>query len=186
MKIFGLDCSYHRTGWAEMDGCNLIDYGCIIPPDEYKKVTFKDTKFSKFLHWYSNVIKFLVKDFEPEVIAMEDINIRFLSTGKALQQIQAAAKIGIVSGTDKLKSIRLIHNSTIKSVFGIKTHKDQISKEINTLSKIHKIKTVKIQSVLAINKKFHLDLPFEQNDEADAISICYTALKKELEDGIEE
>jgi len=185
MIVFGIDASYRRTGWAVMDGGKLIDYGSIKPPSRYDKVTFKDPLFSEYLHWYSKTIEFLVADANPSVVAMEDINIRFLASGKVLQQMQAAAKIGVINTNickliKNFTGIMLIHNTTIKSQLGIIYRKKDLPKKIVEKAKECKIPAVKLQMIDIVNSEFGINLGYWQQDEADAIGICMVARKKAL------
>jgi Holliday junction resolvasome RuvABC endonuclease subunit len=173
--MLGLDISYHRTGWAVTKGFELIGYGHLVPPTQFKKVTFKDADFSDVLHWYMKEILGVCKAANPHFVAMEDLNVRFVNTAKVMMQIQAAAKIGVVSFG---ASVNMINNKTVKSFWGVETRKKSIPKEIHDLAMKHKQKPVKIQMVDKVNRMFGLDLTYEENDEADAIGLCLTLLKE--------
>jgi len=189
-KIYiGIDTSFHKTGWAVMKGFNILDYGNIIPPKEFKKVKASDIEFSQFLLWYSKQIQKIVVDIfnkyhQIDYVVLEDLNVEFVRVAKAMIQVFSAARIGILMGYN-FANISTIHNRTVKAMFEIPMGK-QMSKYLKTHSgvkdraKLEKLRPDKILMVDRINKmyNYNTELTYDDNDIADAIALCITKMIK--------
>lgn len=177
--VLGLDVSFHRTGWAVTRGMKLLEYGFISPPEIFKKTTWKSDEFPMALEWLrfeiANLTKHMRRKHNIEIAAIEELNIRHVNIIKILMQIQASVKIGVLNGYDMI-DIDRVSNLAVKGFLGVPNRKKDIPKEINKLSLQLKKKPVKIMTIDKINKLYNLDLNYNQDDEADAIGLCVTAL----------
>jgi Holliday junction resolvasome RuvABC endonuclease subunit len=184
--VMGLDVSKERTGWAIISGMKCHAIGCIHCPKVWQKTKHNDPEFNDLLFWYEKQIEYLIKRYlktglELKCIAMEDLNIQYAKTAKVMLQFQAAARLGVMRGSEEALPIELIHNQTVKSAFKIRVDKKDIGyQDIIMVAKSHKVKEVKILMVDAINGIFDLKLDYSQNDEADAIALAYTAILKRI------
>ena len=185
--VLGLDLSFHRTGWAVTKGMQLMEYGIITPPDIFKKITWKDKEFPWALEWLkdetSSLTKKLTDKYGITVAAIEELNIRYVNIIKIIMQIQAAFKLGLIAGNPTI-DIDRISNKSVKGFLGLPNFKKDYPTGINgkakELKKKYKkeIKPIKILAIDKINKLYGLKLEYNQDDEADAIGLCITALYK--------
>lgn len=183
--VLGLDTSFHRTGWAITRGMELLDYGFISPPDIFKNTTWKSEEFPVALEWLRSEIATLTlqtrKKYGCDLVAFEDLNIRHVNILKILMQIQAAVKIGVLNGYDLMEMDRM-SNLAVKGFLGVPNRKKDYPKEVTKMARELKLKPVKIMTVDAVNRLYGLDLTYYQDDEADAIGLCITALYKRGQD----
>lgn len=189
--VFSLDTSKERTGWCLMKGFKVIHYGHICPPKEFKDTTYNDSTWASFLYWYMrrvrSVMAFCGSNHKLSFTVLEDLNIRFGGDSrKVLQEVQAAAKIGVVS-FDKEIPLNPIHNATAKARMGVAgIKKKDFTEENKALAKEWKQKKViKIYMIKAINEKFGLNLKYNQDDEADAIALA-NAMMVDIEKWLKE
>lgn len=176
IKVLGFDVSYRRTAWALLNGMEYVEHGVIELGDEYKKVTFKDAKFSQAISAISATTEMVCKSLKPDFVVLEDMNIRFLNSGKVLMQAGAAVKVGIVRANSN-QVIHLINNKTIKSFFGIPSRNKDFPKDVVSLSNNINIPPWKIMIVDIVNEMYDLNFNYEENDEADAISLALTEVR---------
>ena len=185
-KIFSLDISQERTGWAFLHGSLVMGCGNIKRSDYFDKdaVTFNSPEFGNMLASYSKVVWDVFEQCihnygEPDYFVVEDLNIRYIKAAKSLLQFQAAAKIAISQATSGSTDIYMINNQTVKAFMGVRTLKSNMLPRIKELAKLFKQKEVKILMVDEVNRKYpFLSLRYEQNDEADAIAQALTFYKK--------
>jgi Holliday junction resolvasome RuvABC endonuclease subunit len=182
MVAISFDISVTRTGWTALKGMNVILYGAIEIPEKYKKLTHKQPEFGELLHWYTQEIESIVRKVYTitkriDIAVVEDLNVRFVPMGKAIMQVHGAVKIGIIMGC-ALTKIIAVNNKTVKSLFEIIDRKKLIPEEIVAKAKAEKVKPVKVQMVDVINRMYpHMNLSYQENDEADAVALAITALK---------
>ncbi|MDD1468529.1 hypothetical protein MEO43_25380 [Dolichospermum sp. ST_sed5] len=185
-KIFSLDISQERTGWAYLEDDKVQDYGAITRENYFDKdaVTFNSSEFGNMLAAYCQkvwqVFETCVSEFgEPSHFVVEDLNIRYIKAAKSLLQFQAAAKIAISQNTAGTTEIHMINNQTVKAFMGVRTLKKNMTKEVKALAKFHKVKEVKILMVDRIAELYpETNLHYKENDEADAIAQAYTFYHK--------
>jgi Holliday junction resolvasome RuvABC endonuclease subunit len=177
--VIAFDTSKSRTGWAVLKGKKVVEYGNIIPPKEYQKITYDDSKWGQFLKWYFKKIYSIVKKQDNlnkiSFAVLEDLHIMHKNTARILHEVQAVAKLAVSLYCEDIP-LNPIHNTTAKSNIGVTANKKNYTKEIKALAKQHKVKEIKILSVDKINELFKLDLSYEENDESDAIMLAYTMI----------
>lgn len=180
-KVFALDISQERTGWALLEGNKVVTYGCIYRPMGFDGVKFKDLNFGSLLLEYFYAVYNILSKFGGtfDYIVMEDLNIRFAPAAKILMQFQAAAKLAAAKFVNE---IYMINNVTVKGIFKIQRRKSLIPQKIKDTANLFKVKEVKIQMVQKINEMFNTHLTYDENDEADAIALAY-ALLHQMESG---
>jgi hypothetical protein len=189
LTIFSLDISQERTGYALVRGKSVIDYGNIQRPEDMPdKVKFSDPKFTEWISRFKDTVtdrlNMYIDDGEaPDAFCMEDLNSEWIRLVRPLYQFQAAAKLACYERAKR--PVYLIHNATVKSLFKIKSASKNIkdpakkpSERTMALAKKLKIKPVKIQIVDKVNKLFGMNLGYEENDEADAISLAVTLMNQ--------
>jgi Holliday junction resolvasome RuvABC endonuclease subunit len=176
MVILALDVSKMRTGWAQLVNSNVQVYGSFSPPKQLAEYTQSDPAFAKLLYWYYTEIKKLIRMSIPDIVVMEDLNIRFAPTAKVMLQFHSIAKLASYIASSGKCQLHLLNNRTVKSMFKVTTKKHLIPAEIKTLARKLKIPPVKVLMVNEINKYCNLKLDYTENDEADAIALgvtCY-------------
>jgi hypothetical protein len=175
-----LDVSQERTGWALLQGLEVLEYGSIsIAPGS--------ENFPSKLLSYQMQVKSILDTLHEEhgqihCIVMEDMNMKTkFNAGKVLMQFQASAKIACALYDNEI-DVNLVNNISVKSFFKVISRKTAIPESILSIKKgirNAKITPVKIQMVIAVNKCFpELKLTYEQNDEADAIGMAFYIIKE--------
>jgi Holliday junction resolvasome RuvABC endonuclease subunit len=181
ISCLGFDTAKFHTGWALVKGMKVLAGGYLHCPDEFKRITVGDPEFSGLLSWLKTESYKLVKRFEPDFVAMEDLNIRFAPTAKVMNQLQAAVKIGVYEYGNHVTPVNTYHNQTIKSRFKIRYDKNHRDKRVEQLAKENKkyeASPVKILMVEAINNIFGLHLTYSYHDVADAVALAWTCIEE--------
>jgi Holliday junction resolvasome RuvABC endonuclease subunit len=187
MKILGFDVSKVRTGWAVLDNMNIVHYGFLACPKDFYDKTNLEESFNDLLKWYYDNATYLIAQYEPDIVVLEDLNIQFNIAAKTILQIQSAIKVSVKNYVKKNIALKLIHNKTVKSYFKIKndpSYQNNLEMEICQKYKIKKV--VKVRMILTINEIFDIGLNWEQNDEADAIALACVCYLKGVADVKEE
>lgn len=174
LGIMAFDVSFHRTGWAQFYNGKLVDFGALELPKEFIKVKSNDLQFGNALRWLAmtarEVSETCDEQYDIHLIAIEDLNCRFMLAAKTILQAQAAVKIGATMAVNK--SIVLIHNKQAKSLLKVPNAKRLYPEKSIDIGKKLKIKPVKVICVDAVNEMYGLNLTYREDDEADAISLA--------------
>lgn len=179
MKILALDISTKCTGWAYLhavSGDKRWTYGSIVSPSYYSGLTKNDLLMGQALLWFVKEINKLAKEFEPDIVCAEGINIRHATTMRTIAQFHAAASIGI-SLWNKEKVLTKIHNATLRSLLEFPAKKF-VPKEIVIKSKKEKVDITKVLMVDKVKELFDINLNYKDHDIADAIGLAWVCKLK--------
>lgn len=87
MKILGIDISSRSTGWAIIDGDDLVSYGKIVPSG-------KSMTVSQRMYLFHVELRKLIESKKPDEIVIEDvIQVRSVSVLKLLARFNGIAMI---------------------------------------------------------------------------------------------
>lgn len=182
LRVFSLDVSQDRTGWALFQGLEPLAHGFI-------KGSKGSNDAASLMHYQidvKEVIEEMARLFgDIHFFVMEDMNMKSrFNSGKVLMQYQAVAKVACATYDSEI-GVNLANNMSVKSFFKIISRKKSIPESI--IKKVKEIKNpkitaVKVQMVNAVNRCFpELKLTYEQNDEADAIAMAFYLIKEIME-----
>lgn len=167
-KIYcGLDCSTTATGWSIFQDKNLVAHGTIKPKssDEWRDRIRQE--------W--GALEDIVTTYNPEKIFIEDVPLK---DGK-LTLVKLGAMQGLILALSAKYNIQMefLLPSDWRQPLGLYdgtregTHRDVLKKKAINMA----------------NEKFGLDLLWvapkskkNMDDEAEAILICYSQLKKKV------
>lgn len=161
----GLDCSTTATGYSIFEGAELIAHGTIKPKssDDWRERIKQE--------WAT--LEYIVANYHPEKIYIEDVPLK---DGK-LTLVKLGAMQGLVLALSAKYNIetKFLLPSDWRQPLGLYdgtregTHRDVLKKK----------------AIEMANEKFGLDLAWvapkskkNMDDEAEAILICYSQLKK--------
>ena len=142
--IMGFDPSTECTGWAVLDGEEIVACGAISPPKNLKNAY-------KYKYVY-DAVKTLLNMYNPEIVICED---QFLGLRKATLKVlsQLRGVIMLACAQDGIKEISY-YPSTIK------------------LAAAGKGNANKAEVIAAVNTKFNVEI--KNDNIADAVAIAYT------------
>ena len=128
MRIFALDAAARRTGWAVLDhdgdSPRLVDYGSLELPERMK--------IGERLTLFQKTLRELIKEYEPDHIAVEEPYIRFVKTSIVLIKISGAVQHIAYELTGR--EATFVHPSTVRAQLGVKTKgneaKADVAKEV--------------------------------------------------------
>lgn len=166
--VLGVDISSSCIGIGCVEnGKNIIHTEMLKPSKKKLPVHFYNTVYEK--------IGFLIREFDVDDVVIEDLNIRFLKSAKAIFPIHGVVKLA--SFREKGVEPSIYHVSTWRyTLLGLKDFtKDEIA-EIKKTSKndseFKRLSNIKMKVIEYVNGVFDINLTYVENDIADALGLC--------------
>lgn len=164
MITCGLDMSTSSSGWSIFDGNDLITYGVIKP----KSDNWRDKIEQEYI-----ILNGIINKYKPEKIFMEDIPAK----PGALTLIKLGAVQGMVLALSAQHNIEIqfLSPSDWRSPLGLYdgtregTHREVLKKK--AIEMVNKVFNMSLLWVAPKSKR-------NQDDEAEAILIAYSQVKK--------
>lgn len=165
--VLGVDISSSCIGIGCVDGENIIHTEMIKPLKKQTSVHFYNTVYEK--------IGFLIREYDVDDIVIEDLNIRFLKSGKAILPIHGVVKLA--SFREKGVEPFIYHVSTwrytlLKLKDFTKDEIVEIKKTCKNDAEFKRLSNIKNKVIEYVNGVFDINLTYGENDIADALGLC--------------
>lgn len=174
LKVLGLDCSSSTIGWGLVDDkLNLLAHGHIKPKkSKYSLMERLDDVFIK--------IDELVSELKPDVVAVEDILLKFTkgrTTAKTITILASFNRVASLSAYKQCSKLVFLSVQEIRKL--IKNHY-QIDKKIEK-EEVVDIVIKYLYNDFDIKLNRNKKMAVENTDEADGIFVAWGYIIKNME-----